>query len=317
MTEGQARPSPHWTKRWKRQTRRALRFVLLAPLLLPLGYLPRSLARRIGAAYGHVARVSLPREVRRAERHLTIAFPDASPAERTRLLRETFVSIGLLAVDFLRIGRGKGEDLLRGLEVEGLEHLEASERSGRGTILVTAHFGNWELLAVYLARRGRTLHVLYHPFEEKRLERFVRRVRDRAGIRSVSADRPGPALRALRQGELVGVLVDRIPHGGVRCDFFGRECRTAEGAARLGLRTGALVLCAALWEDDSARYRARFWPPMELAELPKLPKGEEGPEGAEVERLSRHFTRWTEELVRMAPTRWPWFYDRWKVRPSR
>ena len=201
--------------------------------------------------------------------------------------------------------------------MEGLEHLEATERSGRGTLLVTAHFGNWELLAVYLARRSRKLHVLYHPFEERRLERFVRKVRDRAGIRSVSADRPAPALRALRQGELVGVLVDRIPHGGVRCEFFGKECRTAEGAARLGLRTGALVLCAALWEDDSARYRARFWPPMELAELPKLPKGEEGTGSSEVERLCRQFTSWTEELVRMAPERWPWFYDRWKVRPSR
>ena len=302
-------------RRWRKQGKRALRFALLAPLFLPLGCLPRSAARRLGAGYGDLARLCLRGERERAHRHLAQALPELPARERERIVRDSFASVGHLAVDFLRIGRGKGGELLAGLTVEGLDHLEATERSGRGTLLVTAHFGNWELLAVYLARRPRRFHVLYNPFEEERLGSFVRRVRERAGVRPLPADRPGPALRALRAGDLVGLLVDRVPReGGVVDEFFGRECRTATGVARLGLHTGALVLCAALWEDDSSGYRVRFWEPWDLGELP-TGKGEA--ETSRVETVCRWSTKRTEEMVRMAPERWPWFYDRWKIRGLR
>lgn len=299
------------SKRWRKQAKRVLRTLILAPLLFPLGYLPRRMARPLAAGYAHLARLALPKERTRAHRHLERAFPTLSAEERDRIVRGTFVSVGHLAVDFLRIGRGRGDRLLSGLRVEGLEHLEATERSGRGTLLVTAHFGNWELLAVYLSRRSRPLHVLYHPFEEERLDRFVRRVRQRSGVHPIPANRPGPSLRALRSGDLVGVLVDQVPRDGVVDDFFGHECRTATGVARLGLRTGALVLCAALWEDGPSGYRARFWEPRDLAKPPIVDGVTESPR---VEEICRWTTKRTEEMVLLAPERWPWFYDRWKVR---
>lgn len=298
----------------RKRVKRALRAFGLWPWLLPLGLLPRPLARRLGAFYGDLARRLLGRERRRAERHLTLALPELPEPERARILRESFRSIGWLAVDFLWIARGRGAALLEGIAVEGIEHLEATERSGRGTLLVTAHFGNWELLAVFLARRGRRLHVLYHPFDEVRLDRFVRRARERAGVHPIAADRPRPALAALRAGELVGVLVDRRPHdAGVADTFFARPCRTATGVARLGLRTGALVLCAGLWEDPASGYRIRFWPPRDLSEVP----AGAGDEADRVAAVCRWATARVEEMVRVAPERWPWFYDRWKVRGVR
>ncbi len=295
---------------WRKRGKRFLRFALFAPIALPLGYLPRPWARALSRRLGDLCRLVLPRETRRARRHLETAFPQQSAADREQLVKETFHHVGHLAVDFLRIRRGLSAELLRNLDVTGEEHLRSTEESGRPTLLITAHFGNWELLAAYLADRERSIHVLYHPFPEQRLNRFVEETRERAGVRLISAEQPAPAMRALLRQELVGILVDRIPRdGGVSCRFFGKECFTTPGAARLALRAGALVLCAALWEDASSGYRVRFWPAWDLSGQTDVP-------GA-AEEISRRMTAWTEEIVREEPSQWPWFYNRWKVRSGR
>lgn len=217
--------------------------------------------------------------------------------------------IGSVGADFLHLG-GKGHQaLLDSIEVHGLEHLPSAAEEERGIVMVTGHFGNWELLGSWVASRGRPFRAFYHPFRERRLDMLVERIRRRAGIRGLAAGKsPLPAVRALRRGEVIGVLIDRVPRGNaVACSFFGRECRAAPGAAWLALTTQSPLVPVALFRRGGG-YILDIRPRLDPAD------GTWGSGDAALAALTRRVTTILEEQIREAPEQWPWFFDRWKIR---
>lgn len=299
--DGAKRRSPAGPKAYQR----FLRSYGLLLVLLPLLVLPSGMARALGALYGELAHWLLPRMRRRSHRHLSSAFPEW-PAERVRrTARGVPVWIGRAGADFLHLGGRRADPLLRRIEADGWEHWRAAVGTGRGVIAVTGHFGNWELLGAWLVRLGSDVTVLYHPFHEERLDRWVLRRRQSAGVRPLSAERVGPeALRRLRRGGVLGVLIDRVPRGpGVSCRFFGRECRAASGPARLARAAGAPIVPVML-RYEGRGYRARFEPPVRVEHE------------TDVEDVTRRLAAVLEGWIREAPEQWPWFEDRWKSRRS-
>jgi Kdo2-lipid IVA lauroyltransferase/acyltransferase len=291
--------------------RRFLRFWVLRIALLPIVVLPPRAARAAGAVFGLAAWILFPGLRRRTRRHLRLAFPVATDLWIDRTARGVFRWVGRAGADFLHLDRF-GPTALADLEVEGRGHWDAARARGRGVILVTGHLGNWEVLGAWLATLGTPVWVIYHPFREKRLDRFVYGRRERVGVRGIPAEgSPLRALRALRRGEILGILLDRVPRGeSVACTFFGRECRAASGPARLALATGAPVVPACLVYRQGVM-RVRFEPAIDSAEVPA---------GADLGDVLRESTqrqaRVLEDWIRDSPEQWPWFYDRWKVRGS-
>lgn len=220
-------------------------------------------------------------------------------------------------VSFLRLDRIDLAATVRALEIEGEEHWREAIGSGRGIVLVTGHFGNWELLggvlAYWLARSPRPecrMHVLYRTVEPPGLDRAIRELRRAVGVVPLPVEGGlGPAVRALRRGDVVGLLIDRVPRGpAVSGRFFGMRCRQAAGAARLALAGEAWLLPAALWTEAGGRYRVRFLPP-ELI-------GREGERHDAVVQATRRMNDALERMIRSAPEQWPWFENRWKDRPG-
>lgn len=247
----------------------------------------------------------MPRLRRRTRSHLQSAFPDWPATRREEIARGVTPWIGRTGADFLQLGRGARGTLLRDLRIEGLEHWRDAASAGAGIVATTGHFGHWELLGAWFATLGPTVTVLYHPFPEERLARLVRSIRERAGVEALSAEgNLGSALRALRRGGVLGVVIDRPPRGGGIEDwFYGRPCRTAPGAARIAWLAGAPLLPAALWSERD-RYRVSLRAPLWV-------RAEE-----EVADITRRLTGILEEQIRVAPEQWPWFENRWKVRPE-
>jgi Kdo2-lipid IVA lauroyltransferase/acyltransferase len=291
--------------------RRFLRFWLLRIILLPLVVLPPRAARGVGMACGTVAWHLLPRLRRRTLRHLRVAYPAATNIWIRRTAHGVFRWVGRAGADFLHVGR-INDATLATIEIEGMAHWDAALRRGKGVILVTGHFGNWEVLGAWLAALGLPIWVIYHPFREERLDRFVRGRRERAGVRGIPAGGPSlRALRALRRGEILGILIDRVPRGdSVACMFFGRECRAAPGPARLALAAGAPLVPACLTYRRGGM-RVRFETPIDPAEF-----STGADPAAAVREITQRLARVLEDWIRESPEQWPWFHDRWKVRGS-
>lgn len=306
-----------WPRRSFAILRRFLRFWLLRIVLLPVAVLPPRAARVVGEACGVIAWTLLRRVRRRTACNLRLAFPTATGPWIGRTTRGVFRWVGRAGADFLHLGC-LASSARTTIEVEGLAHWEAAQAYGRGVVLVTGHLGNWEVLGAWLAALaerslgGMQVWVIYHRFREERLDRFVRGRRERAGVRGIPADGTSlRALRVLRRGEILGILIDLVPRGeSVTCIFFGRECRTAPGPARLALAAGAPIVPACLVYRQG-RMRVRFEAAIDPAEIPA---GDDST--AAVGEITQRLAGVLEGWVRESPEQWPWFHDRWKVRGS-
>ncbi|NJN51056.1 MAG: hypothetical protein HC809_04030 [Gammaproteobacteria bacterium] len=126
--------------------------------------------------------------------------------------------------------------------VSGLDHIHAALANGQGVVLLAPHYGNWELLNLFLGERCALL-AMYDPPRIAGLDALVRRQRARSGSELVPATAAGvrALYRALRAGRLVGVLPDQVPAegAGVYAPLFDQRALTMTLPQRLVARTGA------------------------------------------------------------------------------
>ncbi len=183
--------------------------------------------------------------------------------------RESFEHFALALCDFLRLEGVGPQTLARSVEVRGGEHFEAARASGRGVILLSAHLGNWEWGAAWLAARGVRLHVAARLHPSPRVERLFHRRRRAWGISMLPARAPWrSAAEALRRGEWVAMMCDRpgrprVERGRAgRAESWGTPSSPCAFAAALARRTGAVVLPAVMIHLPGRRYAACFEPPV-------------------------------------------------------
>lgn len=194
--------------------------------------------------------------------------PDASERQVRRTAREAFRNVGRYYADLIHIPHLDVQRFLRErLDLEGLEWLEQARTSGRGAVVVSAHFGNPEMAVQGLAAAGLHVFALTEPLEPSALSDFTHWLRSRHGhrYRTVGFGAVKEAIHHLKQGGLVAILLDRDVGGtGVPMQFCGAETRIPLGAVDLALRTGADLIPAWVWRIPGYRFRARIGPSLEL-----------------------------------------------------
>jgi KDO2-lipid IV(A) lauroyltransferase len=195
-------------------------------------------------------------------------------------------------------------------EMVGYEVMREAWAEGKGVIVLTGHFGNWEVGGASIAAHGIPCDVVAqrqrNPLFDADLVANRNRL-DLAVIERKSA--PKEVLRALRAGRAVGIVGDQnVRRGGVFVDFFGRPASTARGTALFSLRTGAPIFLgmARSLPGSPQRYRVI----LELVEFSPTGQIEE-----DVLRLTEAHTRLLEERIREAPEQYFWQHRRWKTRP--
>jgi KDO2-lipid IV(A) lauroyltransferase len=216
-----------------------------------------------------------------------------------RYARQSFENYGLFLVDFLRELTSSLEATRGRVVFDGWSTLEEL-RTGNGLVFVTLHFGNWDMGAAGLALHGLRPVVVADEFKNPRIDRMVRRYRERLGMTVIPARRVGPGvLRALLRNEVVATLAD-VPAAdgaGVAVEFFGEQLVVPVGAARIALRAGASVVVAmaprlSAWSDEVEAWVA----PVEFKAS--------GDADADAQALTQAIFRELESMVRRAPTQW-------------
>ncbi len=276
-----------------------------------LSWLPQSWAYAMGEGAGRLA-CRLDRRHRAVTtENLAAAFPGRyAPAELDRLAETVFENLGRTAVDIARADRLASRADAAAVEVDGLEHLRAARARGKGVLLVTAHFGPWELLPLVAVRRYEPIHVVARPLDNPRLDDLLTAWRERGGNHVIRKREAVQAiLHVLRRGETVGILIDQHVNEreGVVVPFFGRPASTASAPALIALRSGAAVLPVGITrETGRARYRIRVG-----AEVPVQRSGDLK---ADLAENTARFTAAIETMIRERPEQWFWVHRRWKTR---
>jgi Kdo2-lipid IVA lauroyltransferase/acyltransferase len=245
-------------------------------------------------------------------RNLELAFPEKSIAERKRILRGEFTSLGRQLAELCQFPRYTLDNIEEVVVYDGLENYERAYARGKGVLFLTAHFGGWELSAFAHSLHGHWLNVVMRPMDNEYLDRLIQSYRTMHGNRTVDKDDfVRGLLAAMKAGETVGILMDTnmTPPQGVFVNFFGIPACTASGLARIALRTDAAVVPGfTIWDDKLGKYLLRFDPALELIRTGELE--------ADIVANTQQFTRVIEDYVRKYPEQWLWVHRRWKTRPE-
>jgi KDO2-lipid IV(A) lauroyltransferase len=291
-----------------------LEYAVLRGVVAFLAALPLAVALRVGEFVALVAYMFDRPHRRIGMRNLGIAFPEKTFAERRRILRASFLNLGRMAVELAHLPRLSAAQLLDMVRFEDeawwREAIEW-ERS-TGVLILSGHFGNWELLVAAHGMRGHPVHLVHRAIANPLVDRWLHDLRARAGTQMIRKSGAGRGvLRALHERALLVLPIDQNSTRGlgVFVDFFGLPASTNSGMARIALRTDAPIVPAFIVrEGRSARHRVHV--------LPILQVERTGDFEDEVRRNTQRFTEVFQEMVRRYPEQWLWMHKRWKTRPT-
>jgi KDO2-lipid IV(A) lauroyltransferase len=281
---------------------------LLAALSLFFRCLPRRAAHAFGAVLGWIWYYLIPVRRSVARANLRLAFPKKPEKERRKIARGCFVHLSRSAVEFLRLPGLDRKKVDKLLEHRGWEHYRRAVQQGRGVIVATAHFGNFDLLACAQAVRGVPLHILTREQHLGGFNRYWMSVRARLGVGLLPAKDSALRIhRLLKRKQVVAMVIDQhVPEGrGVVVPFFGRPASTVHAPALLAVTTGAPLLPATIERLPGGRHRVTIDPP--------VPVDAAAERETEVLRVTAQLNRWLEDQIRSRPDHWLWIHRRWKV----
>ena len=295
----------------KRETRYALESAALGGARGLARIVPRTLFIRLGRLLGAIT-AALDRKHRGiAQENLRRSFPGWTEREVDRVARGVWVHFGGVMFDLVRL-LTRGPSMIPPLvTIEGREHAEAAHRSGRGVVIVTGHFGNWEAHGIAHGQTFGSIGVVARPLDNPAFDRAMTAVREGAGNEVIAKEHAMiRSMRRIKEGRGVAFLVDQNVQEkeGIFVNFFGRPACTTPFAAKLAIRTGALVLpCRAVMTPDF-HYRVVYDPPIDPR---AFAEGDEG-----VRALTQAMVEVTESWIRPNPEQWLWMHRRWHTQPA-
>ena len=271
--------------------------------------LPRSVVLAIGGGLGKLVFYLAPQQRKLACEHLRgcLTFPDERQLKA--VAKQCFENLGKTAVEFMQFPRLDRAQIQRYVTFEGIEHVQQALGLGNGAIILTGHFGNWELLAASISATVAPLTPIVRELRSPRLNALVSSYREKAGYRTIDRDTGvRHALRCLKRNELLGIVADvDTAVSGVFVDFFGRHAYTPYSPVAIALKTGAAILPTFIIRQPNGSHHAIIEPPLVLKQTDAKEK--------DLVVNTQKFTKIIESYIRRYPTQWIWMHRRWKTQP--
>lgn len=245
------------------------------------------------------------------EQHVQRAFPEQDEAWVQRVARTSYAHLGREAMSMLRLSRLGAEEVRAVTDVDdGLGELRAAVESDTGAVMVTGHFGNWEIGGAALAARGIPLDVVAQRQANPLVDRLLNSARERLGMRVIRrGNATKESLRSLRAGRVVALVADQDARGaGIFVPFLGRPASTYRGPAVLALRSGA-----PLFIGTAVRFGHRYRVRVRRVPLPE--EAAPADQDHQVRALTLEHVRALEAEVRAEPGQYFWHHRRWKTAP--
>ena len=241
----------------------------------------------------------IPKRKNTALKNLKIAFPNKSDEWINTTLKKCYTFFTYNFIQFLAfpIDNNSIE-----IEVVGKEYLIKAMNGKRGTILVSAHFGSWEILGHWFGINDYPLVGIAQKQKNKGANLFFEEKRQLSGIKQIYRKSSMDSLYdILNANEILGLVSDQDAKGkGVFVNFFNKPASTHKGAALFHLNTNAPLIFGICVQKNIGKYKVEFIPI--------------NPEKKSVEAITQLYTTIIEESIKKYPEQYFWFHNRWKTK---
>ena len=231
-----------------------------------------------------------------------------SPEEARKIARQSVVKFGRMIIEVLRFPLLNRDTIDSVVKTDGLEHLEEAYARGKGALMCTGHFGNWELLGANVALHGYPMLSIARKQNNGGMDRFINEYRESVGQKVAYNQGKESMLamgRYLKEKHLLGILFDQDTNDtGVTIDLFGKEVITPAGPAVFSRTFGCPILPIFMHYDEDGGCRAKIYPPL-YAEKTK-------DKDRDLYQVTEKLMAILEQEIRANPPMWFWVHDRWK-----
>ena len=290
-------------------------FILVYCFYLFLNILPSGLSLRIGRFLGIVFYKLDKKHRKHTLNNLKIAFPDKTEKELKDISVKFYKNLGMVFVEIFRLNKynaGNIEDFVES-DFDPIKNIYGKQ----GVLLLTAHFGNWELLAKTFGLKGYRGNVLARPLDNPYIEKILYKLRTGGGNKVIynRENAVKSIISALNGNEIVGFLPDENASKriGVFVDFFGIKACTMPGMANIAAKTRLPVVPAfiARLKDAQGNYTKHKL----IIEKP-LDIKYTGNRKTDMINILKMFNEKIEDIIKQYPEQWFWIHNRWKTRPD-
>ena len=280
-----------------------------------ISLLPDFILHRLGVACALLFYRFDRRHVKIGMRNLEIAFPERSVEERRRILRASYMNLGRTAAEYVRLGGFFYRRLRDRVSYNRLDiwvNLRP-KYPGIGVLVLTAHFGNFELLPAGHALHGYQISLVHHTQRFRAGDALMTFIRERVGVQIIRKHQAArEMLRTLRRGHLIGIPFDQNAKRSeaIWVPFFNEMAATPGGFDRLALMAGSPVVPVFIVRQPDGRSHV-----IEVYE--EVPQQRTGDRGADALVNTARYQKAIEAMVRKYPEQWLWTHRRYRTRPVR
>lgn len=271
-----------------------------------VGSLPEESVHRWGTRLGALAGNVLRGRDRLAMRNLRATFPDRDERALRRTLDECWRHFGRELLQYLQTQNLSLEEVAARCPFVNAHHLEDAIARGNGTLLLSAHWGGWEVAGLALMSAVQNVRTVARPLDNELLEADLQKLRAKTGAEVVDRRKAARVLlRGLAENAVVVLLPDQavLPREGILVPFLGRPAWTTPAPAKMALRAGATIVFA-FCIPDGLRHRLEFEEPIHAADFAQ-------DENA-AEALTRRINEILSRRIAERPELYLWMHDRWK-----
>lgn len=268
-------------------------------------------ALKFGESVGSFLKLILRSKARITRDNLVHAFPELENTPELALLeKKIFRHFGRVGVEFLRFPLMDSDWLRRNVSVEGMEHVFERLQAGKGVLVFSAHFGNWEFamkrLAIDLTKQ---IHVVIRRIKDPNVHEFIRNYREKfgGGVSIIQDNGALPILRVLKKNGIVVTVLDQNAGSidGVFSPFFGRPAATYSSVARIAYHLDIPLLPVFDVALDGGKHRVIIGPPL---------TADRRSENEFIQSLTDRCNETIERMIRLYPEQWIWMHNRWKTK---
>jgi KDO2-lipid IV(A) lauroyltransferase len=239
-----------------------------------------------------------------ADRNIRTALPELTDDERRGVLRAMWNNMGRIAGEYVHLKcLAESPTRVQIDDPQGLFARAASERTG--ALVLSAHFGNWEIFCLPGCRAGATQFDVYRAANNPGVDRLLKHARSdltRGGLIAKGPAAMRESVSCLRKGHYVGMLVDQKINEGISVEFFGRKAMTTRAPALLAYRLGCPIFVVLVERIRGARF---------VIHVHEMNVERSGNLGDDVERTTRDINAVLEAAIRAKPEMWMWVHRRW------